>query len=236
MINFKNRLEKKLLLLQRNEFLSSTQVKIRKLFGRALFTKFLIYFFQEKNLNKKVHDQIQKEFESIKDYLPRDIKNIMDIGCGIGLIDIFFNKFYHGTTNFYLLDKNYIDNKIVYGFSEDYESYNISTITKNFLINNNIENNKLNLIDVEGKYYIEPNSIDLCVSLVSMGYHYPLSIYLELLKNACHEKTVFIFDIATEYQSVEELRKIFKNVKIIENIEIKHPRVRVVCSNILKLI
>ena len=69
MINFNNNLEKKLLLLQRNEFLSSNQIAIRKFFGRTLFTKFLINFFQDKNLAQKVFIKIKKEFDSIKQFL-----------------------------------------------------------------------------------------------------------------------------------------------------------------------
>lgn len=234
MIIFKNKLEKKLLLLQRNEFLSANQVKVRKLFGRSLFTKFLINYFQDKDLDKKVFHQIREEFDLIKEYLPNDVINIMDIGCGIGLIDIFLNQHYVDCKKFSLLDKNYIDSKIVYGFSEKYESYNVSNITKNFLINNYIDSNKLDLIDVDSKYVIKPESIDLCISLVSMGYHYPISIYFELLKTISHEKTVFIFDIATEYQSIEDIRKKFNTVKVIDSVNIKHPRVRIACHSIIK--
>ena len=232
MIKFNNNLEKKLLLLQRNEFLSSNQITIRKLFGRKLFTKYLINFFQDKNLSEKVFAKIKNEFDSIKKYLPENISNVMDIGCGIGLIDVFINKHYPHCQKFYLLDKNSIDSKIVYGFSEDYESYNISNITKNFLINNYIDENKINLIDVENNFSIKPNSIDLCISLVSMGYHYPFSIYLDIMKEASNDNTVFIFDIATEYQDLDYLKKHFGKVKIIETINIKHPRLRVVCYDI----
>ena len=234
MINFKNNLEKKLLFLQRNEFLSSGQIKIRKLFGRSLFTKFLIYFFQDKNLDKKVFYKIKNEFDSIIKYLPKNATNIMDIGCGIGLIDIFINNHYTNCQKFYLLDKNSIDNKVVYGFSENYESYNLNNITKNFLINNNIKESKLNLIDVDSDFYIKPKSIDLCISLVSMGYHYPLSIYLETIKEVSNENTVFIFDIATEYQDLDNVKKYFSKVEIIETVNSKHPRLRIACYNIIK--
>ena len=234
MINFKNNLEKKLLLLQRNEFLSPSQIKVRKLFGRSLFTKFLIYFFQDKNLDEKVFNKIKSEFESLIEYLPENATNIMDIGCGIGLIDIFINNHYKNCEKFYLLDKNSIDNKVVYGFSENYESYNINNITKNFLINNNIKESKINIIDVDSEFYIKPHSIDLCISLVSMGYHYPLSIYLETIKDVSTVNTVFIFDIATEYQHLDNVKKHFGKVEIIETIDSKHPRIRIACYNIIK--
>ena len=48
----------------------------------------------------------------------------MDIGCGLGVIDIYLNRIFKNSPNFFLLDKNRIDNKIKYGFSNNYESYN----------------------------------------------------------------------------------------------------------------
>ncbi len=234
MIIFKNSTEKKLLLLQRNEFLSPKQVKLRKLFGRSLFTSHLINYFQDSKIHEKVFNQIQDEFDVIKQYLPRSASTIMDIGCGIGLIDIFLNNYYEKIKNFYLLDKNHIDRKIVYGFSENYESYNKFDITKNFLINNGINENKLKLINVDRQFEIKENSIDLCLSLVSMGYHYPIKQYIDLLKNISKEKTVFIFDIATEYQNLESLSEFFEQVQIIEKTETKHPRLRVACQNIIR--
>ena len=83
MLKFNNNLEKKLLLLQRNEFLTSSQIKLRKLFGRSLFTNFFINHFQDINLEQKVFYKIKEEFEKLKKYLPKNVKNIMDIGCGI---------------------------------------------------------------------------------------------------------------------------------------------------------
>ncbi len=234
MLKFYNNLEKKLLLLQRNEFLSSSQIKLRKFFGRSLFTNFFINYFQDINLEQKVFDKIKEEFETLKNYLPSNVKNIMDIGCGIGLINIFLNDYFIDCQKFYLLDKNNIDNKIVYGFSDNYESYSITNVTKNFLINNNIQEHKLNLIDVDKNFSIKPNSIDLCISLVSMGYHYPLSQYLDTMKEVSNNNTVFIFDIATEYQDMTDLKDLFGEIKIIEESNLKHPRTRVACYEIIK--
>ncbi len=232
-IILKDKLQKKLLLLQRNEFLSPQQIKIRKLFGRTLFTKYFINYFQYKNLSKIISSEIEKEFDLFKDYIPKNIKTVMDIGCGLGLINIFLNNNFKNIINFYLLDQNKIDHKIKYGFSKNYESYNNLLTTKKTLITNNIEEKKLNLIDVNKNYQIKDKSIDLVISLVSMGYHYPISNYVTLLRKTCTKNTVFIFDIATEYQDLEIVKKNFNSYKIIEQINTKHPRLRLCCSGII---
>ena len=224
--------QKKLLLLQRNEFLSPIQKKIRKLFGRLLFTKFFIHFFQYQNLDDLVGNAIENEFDNIKKYIPKDIENVMDIGCGLGLINIFINENLKNIKKFHLLDKNKIDSKIKYGFSKNYESYNQLLLTKKILINNGVPKEKINLIDVNEHFSFKEKSVDLVISLVSMGYHYPISEYASLLKKISTNQTIFIFDLATEYQDLNILNHYFKYYEIIEKTDSKHPRYRVLCKNI----
>ena len=116
MINL-NKISNKLILLQRNELLSEKQKFLRKRFGRFLFTNFFIHFFQINNLNNSVKNLFEKEYETIKDFLPNNVSNILDIGCGLGIINIFLNKKYNHNTQFFLIDKDRVDIKIKYGFS-----------------------------------------------------------------------------------------------------------------------
>ena len=131
MINL-NSISKKLLLLQRNELLSQRQKFLRKRFGRYIFTNLLINFFQKENIENISSKLFQDEIATIKNYLPKKVNDIMDIGCGLGIINIFLDQIYHNKPNFYLLDKNYIDTKIKYGFSSVYESYNDLNETKKY--------------------------------------------------------------------------------------------------------
>ena len=205
---------KKLVLLQRNELLTKTQNWLRKNFGRLIFTNFFVNYFQVQNFEKITEELFYKEFETFKNYIPNSAENIMDIGCGLGIINIYLNEFFEKKPVFFLLDKNRVDRKIKYGFSSNYESYNDLNETKNILLNNNIDTNCINLFDVE-KQFLITKKMDLVISLKSMGYHYPINIYIELLRNCCTKDTVFIFDIGDNQYDENYLKKIFDDVKII---------------------
>ena len=224
-----NQKSKKLLLLQRNELLTETQKWLRKKFGRYLFTNVLINYFQNKKLEKNTENLFLTEIETFKKYLPHSAKNIMDIGCGLGIINIYLNSIYTKNITFFLLDKNRIDKKIKYGFSSNYESYNDLSETKNLLLNNAINPGQINLFDVEKTINIE-EKIDLVISLKSMGYHYPFEIYLKLFNKCCNENTLFIFDLSKVYFDHNDLQKYFKKIQIIYQEDSTHPLRRVICS------
>jgi hypothetical protein len=221
-----NKKSKKLLLLQRNELLTDKQKFLRKRFGRFIFTNFLINFYQDHEIENKVERLFESEFNLISQYLPKNLNNIMDVGCGLGVIDIFLNRFYKKNLNFYLLDKNKIDKKIKYGFSEDYESYNALEETKNLLLNNDLNESSINIIDVDKKIEIK-QKIDFVISLKSMGYHYPFENYLKLFSNCCTKQTIFIFDISDNQNHL--LGDYFEEIQLIYEEKSIHPLKRLCC-------
>ena len=230
MLNLNNK-SKKLLLLQRNELLTEKQKWKRKKFGRFLFTNFFINFNQDKNIISDAENLFKREIDTFKDYLPKTVMNIMDIGCGLGIININLNKIYNNEPNFFLLDKNKIDKKIKYGFSSKYESYNDLNETKNLLRYNNIKDNRIHIYDVDKIVQIT-NKIDLVISLKSMGYHYPFEIYLELLKLCCTSNTKFIFDVSTDNFNENLFKNYFESIKVIYEEKSIQSLKRLYCENL----
>ena len=224
-----NQKSKKLLLLQRNELLTQKQKWLRKKFGRLLFTNIFIHFFQNKNLELTTEQLFFKEIKTFDKYLPKSVINIMDIGCGLGIINIQLNNFFSNKPNFFLLDKNRIDKKIKYGFNSNYESYNNLTETKNILLENSIEDQRINLFDVEKNMKIN-DKMDLVISLKSMGYHYPLGIYLELLKKCCTYETTFIIDASEDYYNEILSKNYFNIVQVIYEEKSIHSLKRLYCK------
>ena len=225
-----NSKSKKLLLLQRNELLTQKQIFIRKKFGRFLFTNFFINYFQNKKIEKVTEELFLNELETFKAFLPDSAENIMDIGCGLGIINIYLNKFFNKKSNFFLLDKSRIDKKINYGFSSNYESYNDLNETKNILLENEVDSGRIYLFDVEKKFQIN-KKMNLIISLKSMGYHYPINTYIELFRNCCTKDTVFIYDIGENQYDEIYLKTVFDDIKIIYEEKTNNILRRVCCKN-----
>lgn len=224
-----NKKSKKLILLQRNELLSKKQKILRKRFGRFLFTNFFVHFFQNQKLDESVQNLFEKEYETIKNFLPSNASNILDIGCGLAILDIFLAQRYK-KSNFFLIDKNKVDLKIKYGFSKNYESYNNLNETKKILLSNNILGEQIFLKNAEEKIDIN-KKMDLVLSIKSMAFHYPLENYLDLLKRVCTKNTEFIFDISTERYQLDSLSEYFEKIDIIYEEDSQHPLKRVHCKN-----
>ena len=226
---------KKILLLQRNEYQNNLSKYFRKILGREIYTRLLINILNNDldKINKSFYRDISIEFDRFKSYLPNPVNNILDIGCGVGAINIFLNKFYENRPKFHLLDKNYVSNKIVYGFKKSKtEGYNNLEVTKKFLEANDINLKNIYTYDAD-KNELKAIKYDLVISLVSWGYHYPIETYIKYLKESSNEKTVFIFDIADEYVSIEDVKKYFNKIHIVDEYLKKHNQIRLVCSEII---
>jgi hypothetical protein len=232
-INLTNKY-KRYVLLQRNSYLSSFQKKIRKLFGRYLFTNFFVNYFNPiSKINNNINKDFDKEFNQMLFFLPKKLNNILDIGSGLGIINVYLNNFYNNTPEFTLIDKTQIEKKVSYGFDSKGQFYNNFDLTLDFLESHGIDIKKINLVNADLKNEINKN-FDLVISLLSMGYHYPITQYLDILRFKTNKDTVFIFDIADEYINIENIKKLFGSVKIIhKSHEIRHNYLRI-CSKDLK--
>ena len=191
-----NKKSKKLILLQRNELLSEKQKILRKRFGRFLFTNFFVHFFQNQKLDESVQNLFEKEYEIIKKFLPSNASNILDIGCGLAILDIFLAQNYEKPI-FFLIDKNKVDLKIKYGFSKNYESYNNLNETKKVLLANNI---------LDEQIFIKNASLENNITVSKE--------LLNDLQKTFSEKIDLMFLIRNYLESIgqihEEIRKVLK--------------------------
>lgn len=161
-------------------------------------------------------EEIKKDYEYIKNYLPYKCNNILDVGCGIGGIDIMLMQHYRDKPMFYLFD--FIDqvypNKIKYGFNEKYFGYNSKEQTIKFMKANGMTNFKY--LDAQtGVPLTTLSNIDIVISLLSWGYHYTVDTYIDQIIPIMSDDGVLIMDVREKTNGIQTLAKYFSSVKII---------------------
>ena len=225
-----NKKESRLIILQRIELISNFLKRIRKIFGRYLFSNFISkYFLSTKNIGKTYFEDMHQEFESINSAIELHEKNLLSIGGGLGGLELVINKKFN-VKSFTFIERNYVSKKVKYGWdNKNNEAYNDLTIQRKFLIKNGMESSKFKIFDYD-KNQLPKGKYDIIISLFSLDYHYDFNIYLEYLKNNTHNNSKIIFDtIRPDY-----FKNIFNEVVILKDRTKKiHGSKRVICSKFL---
>ena len=216
-----------LAVLQRIELADKSLMKVRKLFGRYLFSKlFSKYLINEKKVFKNYLRIINNEYQNIEKYL-NDGQKILSIGGGIGGLEALILKNFPNT-KIDLIEKNYISDKIRYGWdNKNQEGYNNLLLTENFFNLNGIDNAKYDIYDYDKKSFPNKN-YNLIISLYSLDYHYDFNVYFNYLKSVSNENTKIIFDTIRP----DFFYKIFENLSVVKRNELTvHKSKRIVCTN-----
>lgn len=181
--------------------------------------------YGKKNIKKQYSKDIEKEFNQLIKFLPDTCNSIVDIGCGLAGMSILLSN-YFSNPKLYLLDENKISEKVRYGFSEEDSFYNSFDILKKILEMNYIKNYSFIKPDND---FSEIKNVDLVISLLACGFHFPLFFYFGRIFNCLSEKGVFICDIRkTKYS--EEIKTIELYFKKIEKIKTDNPKTIRICA------
>jgi len=185
----------RLIVLQRIELLSPFLVKVRKLFGRYLFSSFITKFFLNPNIIKKKYFKIMtNEFLTLEKFIDSGDKSFLSIGGGIGGLELIINQRFKNNI-YHFIEKNYISKKVKYGWGgmENTEAYNDLSIQKDFLKMNDMDENQINIYDYDNDKLPE-KKFDIIISLLSLDYHYDFNLYEDYLKKVSKPDTKIIFD------------------------------------------
>tara|TARA_Y100001958_G_C21181635_1_gene511379 strand:- start:574 stop:1269 length:696 start_codon:yes stop_codon:yes gene_type:complete len=217
-----------LIILQRIELSGLFLRKLRKLFGRHIYSNFLSkYLINISEIGKKYYKLMQNEYTNIQNYLNPG-QNILSVGSGIGGLEILILK-NNLNTKVSFVEKNYISKKIVYGWDKNNkEAYNSLNLLDEFLTNNNVKKKMFQIFNFD-KDELPKEKFDLIISLYSLDFHYDFELYRKYFQQVSNEETVIIFDtIRPEY-----FEKVFKEVKIIKTDEnTVHKSKRIACKYI----
>lgn len=124
-------------------------------------------------------NELYADYDLLLPHLPpkEEVKNILDIGCGLAGIDIFLTRHYPDA-KLYLLESNGPITNAAGGYDSDLKAFCDLKITYEFLT--------LNGVQVVGNFPVGTGanlSPNLVVSYYSWGFHYPLLKYRVRSKN-----------------------------------------------------
>lgn len=204
------------LLLQRTEYQKENMLKILCKYFKLVdvYSRYLLPHVDTNSiqrLSNLYYNDMEKDYQEIQPHIPDDAENVLDIGCGLGGINLFLSSDYNGDVNHYLLDKTEIS-KIFYGFRQTPAAYNSLNVTKEFLTSNGIDNERLTTIDISRDEFPTDPNFGLIISLKSWGFHYPLETYLNGVKKALNEDGKLIIDLRKETNSLDILNKNFDQI------------------------
>ena len=225
-----NRKEARLIILQRIELISDSLKKIRKVFGRYLFSNFISkYFLSTSGVAKAYFQNMQQEFETINSAIDLHNKDLLSIGGGLGGLELVINKNFN-IKSFTFIEKNYVSKKVKYGWdNKNNEAYNDISIQRNFLTKNEMESSRFTIFDYDNDQ-LPKGKFDIIISLFSLDYHYDFKVYLEYLRKNTHKESKIIFDtIRPDY-----FKNIFNEVIVLKDrTKTIHGSKRIMCSNFL---
>ena len=222
--------EARLIVLQRIELCSDFLIKVRKLFGRYIFSNFITKFFlNSETIGKSYYDRMREEFKTLENHIDHKDKNFLSIGGGMGGLEVILNN--NCEVNFFdFIERNFVSKKVVYGWSDNNsEAYNNLNLQTEFLVKNGLPMEKFNVFDFD-KDSLPSKKFDVVISLYSLDYHYDFSQYAKYLKDNTHKESKIIFDTVRP----DFFKNIFKDVVILsETTKRVHSSKRLLCKNFL---
>ncbi len=175
--------------------------------------------FNSDMLYKLIQEQ-KYEIAEIAKYLKRTPQTVLDIGCGLGIYDLAIDKFYSQPINYYLLDKTTDaseESKVFYGYKPVGAFYNNLDTTVDFLTSNGIEKDRLHVLSVassnETTNIMLQNTlqnVDLIISIISWGFHYPVSTYLDTVDKILASDGVVCFHCRSLVENIPLIQTKFQ--------------------------
>ena len=178
-------------------------IKPNKVHGNKDFVKSL--------LSHRI-EAVNQHADVILKYVPKNIKSIIDIGCGLGLVDLALYKRIKPSPDIYLLDK---DNEhqslksVRGGFHQRYIFTADLALTRDIFIQNGVKNDQIHFVDPSTSAIASLPKIDLILSITSWGFHYPIETYWEGVQKIIHEKSLLFIDLRKSQNGFEFLKEKF---------------------------
>jgi SAM-dependent methyltransferase len=171
-------------------------------------------------------EDMEREYQSIRAFLPTVCTSVLDIGCGVAGIDVFVQRHYEeDDIDFFLLDRSEVTTNVFYSFQSHGAFYNSLEVARTLMTLNGIPAERIHLLEATPAMEIRiTGKIDLVISLLSWGFHYPVSTYLSRVHDLLSDRGVLVMDIRKGSDGLQLLRSLFPHTEIVQS-TLKYDRV-----------
>jgi len=168
--------------------------------------------------------QIRLEFEALLPVLGAvSPRYLADIGCGYAFFDLFAHRDFD--CDLLLVDVEDNDRRH-FGYHDEAAAYASLDIARAFLEGNGVPMDRIATWNPQNEEASGERKIDLAVSLLSCGFHYPVDMYLPFFRYGLTRNGAVILDLrAAKFKSsVNALRRLGR----VEEVSRGRDRVRVI--------
>ncbi len=163
------------------------------------------------NVKSEYAADVARDLAALQPYLPKRVTALLDIGCGMAGIDVLFWRHF-GNPTLHLLDgTGHTDVRIL--FHAAMNPYNSMPIARRLLEGNGVPGGRV--VEWPPDPLAAVPACDLIVSLLSWGFHYPVSTYLGLAERTLSPAGRLILDLRRGQRGLEALAPIFETVAVI---------------------
>jgi SAM-dependent methyltransferase len=136
---------------------------------------------------------IHAEYQALRPVLD-DIgpKAIADIGCGYGFFDLFAARDYSCDVVLIDLETN---SRRHFGFQNEGAAYSSLAAARALLIANGVPTDGITTLNPESEDVLSAPPVDLAVSFLSCGFHYPVDLYHDFFQRVVRPGGHLILDL-----------------------------------------
>ena len=139
--------------------------------------------------------QIYGEYRTIEPLLEHiSPKKIADIGCGYAFFDLFAARQLNCGLLLIDLEENEHQH---FGFADEGAAYSSLEKTRAMLRANGVDGRKITTVNPKDKDVMKVGKVDLAVSFLSCGFHYPVDSYLDFFQNKITPNGGVVLDFRT---------------------------------------
>jgi len=176
---------------------------------------FELYELFRKRKTEVAHtNEMHEILDTIRAYLPPAPSAILDIGAGLGGIDLTLYHHFDSHPTLYLLDKEGWLPRRHGGYhvsAKDFPHYHSFQCTRRFLEVNGVPVEKIKTIDIATQSF-PVEKLDLVISLLSWGFHFSVDTYIQDVYRQLKSGGRLVIDIRKGTDGVDVLGKIFGTV------------------------